>query len=205
MSFSLNVEWKEVSSCHCSSGLQWLYMVYTPTVDEMCAFPALFLSLDPAVCKKLTQYYAQGTRQSWGKDAGKMHGKQREKLRLWVGLGYKIGNLAWSLCQRLLNVFRPGRPEPLRLRPGTSESNQWSWSLKQLAQWCRNWWNLKKRINESEKKLQHQQDCTNFLGSGSGEQSQRRYLEQIQSLEDNWIPSETRKKYNPASRKGKWD
>lgn len=114
MSFSLNVEWKEVSSCHCSSVLLWLYMVYTPTLDELCAFPVLFLSLDPAVCKKLTRYYAQATRQNWGKDSGKMHGKQSEKLRLWVGLGDKIGNLAWSFCQRFLNVFGQDQ-EPLRV------------------------------------------------------------------------------------------
>lgn len=62
--------------------------------------------LDPAIWKtKLPSSNAQGTRQSWNKDTGKVGGKQSEELGLRVRLGSKIGSLAWSACQRHLNVF----------------------------------------------------------------------------------------------------
>lgn len=142
MSFSLNVEWKEISSCHCSSVLLWLYMVYTPTLDELCAFPVLFLSLDPAVCKKLTRYYAQGTRQSWGKDAGKVHGKQNEKLNTVSWTGGQNWEFGMELLSETFKCFQAW--------PGTSESRQCFWSLKQLVQWRWDWWNLEKKKKKGE-------------------------------------------------------
>lgn len=93
--------------------------------------------------------------------------------------GTKFG--IWDRASvRLLNVFRQDW-EPLRVASALDllsslHSDPGTGGI----------WN--KRRNESEKKLQYHQESSNFLGTDdNGEQNW------IQSLEDNWIPSETRK------------